>query len=471
MIPVRSFAGQHVAVFGLGRTGIATVKALLAGGATVSAWDENEDSRKSAEAAGIETEDLGRRDWGDVAALVLSPGIPLTHPKPHRMVELARAVGARVIGDIELFARELNALADDERPKVIGITGTNGKSTTTALIGHILKRCGRDARVGGNIGEAVLGLEPPRRGAIYVLELSSYQLDLTETLGCDVAMLLNIAPDHLDRHGDLDGYIAAKKRIFANQVKGNTAIVGVDDPHAQKICSAMMAANGRSVVPISSGRTLSRGVYAVGGKLHDSLSGHAEAVMDMATAPALPGRHNSQNAAAAYAAVRALGLEPRQIAAAIKSFPGLPHRLERAGERGNILYVNDSKATNADAAAQALGCYDDIYWIVGGQAKSDGIGALAPFFPRIAKAYLIGEAADAFAKTMGDAVAHETAGTLEAAVDLASRDAAAGGRKNPVILLSPACASFDQFKNYEHRGDMFKIYVKARIGEAREGAA
>lgn len=471
MIPARSFAGQHVVVFGLGRTGIATVRALLAGGASVTAWDENPDSRASAAEAGIRTEDPGRRDWGDVAALVLSPGIPLTHPKPHRMVDLSRAVGAPVIGDIELFAREINALPADDRPKVIGITGTNGKSTTTALIGHILKRCGRDVRVGGNIGDAVLGLDPPRRGTVFVLELSSFQLDLTESLHCDIAIFLNIAPDHLDRHGSMDGYIAAKKRIFANQVKGDTAIIGVDDPHSRKICSAMMAANGRKLVPISSGRTLSRGVYAVGGELYDGTNGHSEAVLDLSAAAALPGRHNSQNAAAAFAAVRALGVEPRQIAAAIRSFPGLPHRLERVGTRGNIVYINDSKATNADAAAQALACYDDIYWIVGGQAKSDGIGALAPFFPRIAKAYLIGEAADAFGKTLGDAVAHEVAGTLEAAVDLASRDAASGGRPSPVILLSPACASFDQFKNYEHRGDMFKVYVLSRIGQSREGAA
>tara|TARA_R110002096_G_scaffold10624_6_gene40651 strand:- start:2247 stop:3662 length:1416 start_codon:yes stop_codon:yes gene_type:complete len=471
MIPVRTFAGQRVAVFGLGRTGIASALALKAGGAEVLAWDDNADTRAKAHAAGVETEDLGRRDWDGIAALVLSPGVPLTHPKPHRMVELARAVGAPVIGDMELFAREINAMPEGDRPKVVGITGTNGKSTTTALLGHILKKCGRDVRVGGNIGDAVLGLAPPRRGAVYVLELSSYQLDLVESLRCDVSVFLNITPDHIDRHGDLTGYIAAKTHIFDNQTRDDTAIIGVDDAASQKICTTLMTGKGRTVVPISSGRTLSRGVYAIGGELHDGLNGHTEAVLNLGDAAALPGRHNAQNAAAAYAAARALGLEPRQIAAAIRSFPGLPHRLERVGEHGNILYVNDSKATNADAAAQALACYDDIYWILGGQAKSDGIDGLDRFYPRIAKAYLIGEAADAFARKLGDRLAHEITGTLEAAIDLASRDAAAAGRKAPVILLSPACASFDQFKSYEHRGDMFKMFVLARTGHASEGAA
>jgi UDP-N-acetylmuramoylalanine--D-glutamate ligase len=471
MIPVRTYDGQRVAVLGLGRSGLATVAALRAGGADVSAWDDNESNREKAEAAGIELDDPGRRDWGDIAALVLSPGIPLTHPKPHRLVDLARSVDVPVIGDVELFAGEVNALPEDQRPKIIGITGTNGKSTTTALIGHILKASGRDVRVGGNIGDAILGLAPPKPGAIFVVELSSYQLDLAHSLRCDLAIFLNISPDHLDRHGDMAGYVAAKTRIFNNQRPGDTVVIGVDDEHSSALCTKLMAANGRSIVPISSGRALSRGVYAIGGELYDGLDAHSGTVMQMADAPALPGRHNGQNAAAAYAAVRALGLDGRKIAAAIKTFPGLPHRLERVGQRGDILYVNDSKATNGEAAAQALGCYDDIYWIVGGEAKSDGIGGLEKFYPRIAKAYLIGDAAPAFAKVMGDKLAHTDAKTLEAAVDLASRDAASGGRKAPVILLSPACASFDQFRSYEHRGDMFRIFVQARLGQTSRGDA
>ncbi|MBI1233751.1 MAG: UDP-N-acetylmuramoyl-L-alanine--D-glutamate ligase [Alphaproteobacteria bacterium] len=471
MIPVREFEGRSVAVFGLGRTGIAAAKALAAGGANVLAWDDNAETRENAKKAGLELEDLGRRDWGDVAALVLSPGVPLTHPAPHRMVEFARTVGAEVIGDMELFARTINALPESERPQIVGITGTNGKSTTTALIGHILKKAGRETHVGGNIGEAVLGLPAPRPGSVYVLELSSYQLDLVSSLKLDVSVFLNLTPDHIDRHGDMAGYLAAKKRIFLNQDATGTAVIGVDDDHTRGVCSSLMAGGSMTVVPVSSGRALSKGKYALGGKIYDATNGHTEAVADLAQAKALPGRHNAQNAAAAFAAVRALGVDARTAAQAMKSFPGLPHRAERVGERDGILFVNDSKATNADSAAQALGCWDTIYWIAGGQQKEGGIEPLRAFFPRIAKAYLIGEAQNAFAKTLGNEVAHEKAGTLENALDLALRDASEGGRKNPVILLSPACASFDQFKSYEHRGDVFRALVKNRLNGPERGAA
>lgn len=471
MIPVREFEGRSVAVFGLGRTGIAAAKALAAGGANVLAWDDNAETRENAKKAGLELEDLGRRDWGDVAALVLSPGVPLTHPAPHRMVEFARTVGAEVIGDMELFARTINALPESERPQIVGITGTNGKSTTTALIGHILKKAGRETHVGGNIGEAVLGLPAPRPGSVYVLELSSYQLDLVSSLKLDVSVFLNLTPDHIDRHGDMAGYLAAKKRIFLNQDATGTAVIGVDDDHTRGVCSSLMAGGSMTVVPVSSGRALSKGMYALGGKIYDATNGHTEAVADLAQAKALPGRHNAQNAAAAFAAVRALGVDARTAAQAMKSFPGLPHRAERVGERDGILFVNDSKATNADSAAQALGCWDTIYWIAGGQQKEGGIEPLRAFFPRIAKAYLIGEAQNAFAKTLGNQVAHEKAGTLENALDLALRDASEGGRKNPVILLSPACASFDQFKSYEHRGDVFRALVKNRLNGPERGAA
>lgn len=471
MIPVREFEGRSVAVFGLGRTGIAAAKALAAGGANVLAWDDNSDTRENAKKAGVELEDLGRRDWGDIAALVLSPGVPLTHPAPHRMVEFARTVGAEVIGDMELFARTINAMPEAERPRVIGITGTNGKSTTTALVGHILKKAGRETHVGGNIGEAVLGLPATRSGSVYVLELSSYQLDLVSSLKLDVSVFLNLTPDHIDRHGDMAGYLAAKKRIFLNQDATGTAVIGVDDDYTRGVCAALMASGPMKIVPVSSGRALSKGMYALGGKIYDATNGHTEAVADLAQAKALPGRHNAQNAAAAFAAVRALGVDARTAAQAMKSFPGLPHRAERVGERDGILFVNDSKATNADSAAQALGCWDTIYWIAGGQQKEGGIEPLRSFFPRIAKAYLIGEAQDAFAKTLGNEVAHEKAGTLENALDLALRDASEGGRKNPVILLSPACASFDQFKSYEHRGDVFRALVKNRLNGPERGAA
>lgn len=469
MIPVRAYEGRRVAVFGLGRTGITAARALRAGGAEVSAWDDNEAARDAATKAGLELDDLNRRDWGDIAALVLSPGIPLTHPAPHRFVSLARAVGAPVIGDIELFAQ---VLADVPGVSVIGITGTNGKSTTTALIGHILKTAGRDVRVGGNIGDAVLGLEPPRPGAVYVLELSSYQLDLIESLHCRVAVFLNLTPDHIDRHGDMDGYRQAKERIFANQNDGDTAIVGVDDEHSRGVCTRLKARAGLNVIPVSSQHLVSFGVYALGGKLYDDTGKDgARTVMDLNRALALPGSHNAQNAVAAYAAVRALGVSITDAVAGITSFPGLPHRQERVGEAGSLLFINDSKATNAEAAAQALGCYHDIFWIAGGQAKSGGIESLHPFFRRIRKAYLIGQDAPLLQKQLGNAVPSELSGTLERALQNAAIDAAESGYRRPVVLLSPACASFDQFKSYEHRGDTFRALVKDLLQRASKGDA
>lgn len=469
MIPVHAYEGRRVAVFGLGRTGITAVRALQAGGAEVSAWDDNADTRAAAIKAGLELDDLNRRDWGDIAALVLSPGIPLTHPAPHRIVSLARAVGAPVVGDMELFAQAVGGMPG---VSVIGITGTNGKSTTTALIGHILKSAGRDVRVGGNIGEAVLGLEPPRPGAIYVLELSSYQLDLTQSLRCRVAVFLNLTPDHIDRHGDIVGYRTAKERIFACQQDGDVAIVGVDDEHSQGVCTRLKSKPGLNVIPVSSQRLASFGVYALAGKLYDDTSGGgARSVMDLARAQALPGSHNAQNAAAAYAAVRALGISITDAVAGIVSFPGLPHRQERVGEAGSLLFINDSKATNAEAAAQALGCYHDIFWIAGGQAKSGGIEALEPHFRRIRKAYLIGQDAELLRKQLGRGVPSENCGTLDRALQKAAIDAAESGFRRPVVLLSPACASFDQFRSYEHRGDVFRALVKDLLERAGQGDA
>ncbi|AZU03209.1 UDP-N-acetylmuramoyl-L-alanyl-D-glutamate synthetase [Glycocaulis alkaliphilus] len=469
MIPVTAYKGRRVAVFGLGRTGITAARALAAGGAEVSAWDDNEAARENAAKAGLELDDLNRRDWGDMAALVLSPGIPLTHPAPHRMVSLARAVGAPVIGDVELFAQ---AIADTPGVTVIGITGTNGKSTTTALIGHILKSAGRDVRVGGNIGDAVLGLEPPRPGAIYVLELSSYQLDLIESLRCRVAVFLNLTPDHIDRHGDIEGYRTAKERIFANQQDGDTAIVGVDDEPSRSVCTRLKSKAGLNVIPVSSQRLVSFGVYALAGKLYDDTAkGGARTVMELHRAQALPGSHNAQNAAAAYAAVRALGVSITDAIAGIASFPGLPHRQERVGEAGSLLFINDSKATNAEAAAQALACYHDIFWIAGGQAKSGGVESLKPFFRRIRKAYLIGQDADLLRKQLGRDVPADMSGTLERALQNAAMDAAESGYRRPVILLSPACASFDQFRSYEHRGDTFRALVKDLLERAAKGDA
>ena len=466
MIPITEYAGRDVAVFGLGRTGLAAAKALKAGKARVHAWDDNEETRAKAEAAGITLSDLNKRDWQSFAALVLSPGIPYRYPQPHRLVRLAQMTNVPVVGDMELFARAVQSLPERGRPKVIGITGTNGKSTTTALIGHILKECGMDARVGGNIGTGVLDMAPLHANAYYVLELSSYQLDLVKSLHCDISVLLNISPDHLDRHGGMKGYIDAKRRIFLNQQPGDTAIIAVDDTITQTLAMDLATRGGVRVSQVSSEFALGRGISAVNGKLYDSLAGNAIRVGDLAEAATLPGRHNFQNAAAAYAACRALGVEPGRIFAAIRTFPGLAHRMEQVGEIDGVRFVNDSKATNAQAAEQALRAYPKVYWIAGGVPKADGIGPLAPLFGHVAKAYLIGDAADAFARTLDDKAVYEKCGTLEKAVQAAYDDARASGDDNPIVLLSPACASFDQFKDFEARGDAFRDIVHDLGGPA-----
>lgn len=461
MIPITEYKGRDVAVFGLARTGLAAARALTAGGARVHAWDDNDLARAAAETEGVPVSDINARDWRSFSALVLSPGVPLTFPEPHRVVTLAEAVGVPIVGDTELFARAVNALPASARPKLVGVTGTNGKSTTSALIAHILREAGKDVRLGGNIGHAVLDLPPLHAGAYYVIELSSYQLDLTANLRLDVAVWLNIAPDHLDRHGDMAAYVNAKRRIFRNQGAGDCAIVGVDDDHSARVCTELMRNPAQRVAPISAGQTLGRGVSAIDGKLVDSSSGRAEVVADLSKALALAGRHNAQNAAAAYTAARALGVDPRAIASALASFPGLPHRLERVTAIEGVRFINDSKATNANAAAQALAVYPRVYWIAGGVAKEGGIGELSPFFPRIARAYLIGQSAGELSDALQGKVSVTMAGHLEAAINLAFKDARASGEPHPVVLLSPACASFDQFKSYEDRGDQFKKLVAA----------
>lgn len=466
MIPVKGFEGKTVAVFGLGRTGLTAARALIAGGAQVALWDENEAGRSAAAAEGLPIVDLSSADWSQFAALMLSPGVPLTHPTPHWTVDKANAAGVEILGDIELFARTVNAAPAHKRPKVAVITGTNGKSTTTALLGHILTAAGRDARIGGNIGLGVLGLDDMHGGAVYVLEVSSYQLDLTSTLKPDVAILLNISPDHLDRHGGMDGYIAAKRRVLFNQGKGDTAIIGVDDSHCQRICTEITAANRRTIWPISSGRAMGRGVYALSGVLYDATGDRVVEIADLLRAPGLPGRHNWQNAAAAYAAARALGVSMEDAAAGLITFPGLAHRMETVGQVGKVKFINDSKATNADAARQAMSTYPKFYWIAGGKAKAGGIKPLADLFPRIAKAYLIGEAADDFSATL-DAVPHTLSRTLDVAVAAAYADARASD-EDAVILLSPACASFDQFADFEVRGEAFREIVNDKAVKAQK---
>ena len=460
MITVAAYRDRDVAVLGLARSGLAAAAALKAGGARVHAWDDAAGGREAAASRGIVVADLREFDWSRVAALVLSPGIPHTHPAPHPVVAAARAAGVPIIGDIELLARS------EPEASFVGITGTNGKSTTTALIGHILAANGKRAEVGGNLGTPVLALAPLGRGGTYVLELSSYQLELAPSLACDVAVLLNITPDHLDRHGGMAGYVAAKRRIFEQQEPADTAVVGVDDEICRGIASDVRRARRQKVVPISAERAVEGGVYVVDGILTDDTEAKAARVMEMKRAPRLRGRHNWQNAAAAFAAARRAGVSAAAAAAGIESFPGLAHRQELIATIDGIRYVNDSKATNADAAAKALACYDTVYWIAGGLPKAGGIASLAPFFPRIRHAFLIGEAADAFARTLEGQVPYSNLGDLESAVEAARARATRERIEGAVVLLSPACASFDQFANFEERGEAFRALV-ARLPGGR----
>ncbi|MBI1210639.1 MAG: UDP-N-acetylmuramoyl-L-alanine--D-glutamate ligase [Alphaproteobacteria bacterium] len=470
MIAISQFAGRTVAVYGLARSGISAAQALLAGGARVVAWDDKEEARRAGAELGITIADLGSHDWSDIAALILSPGVPLTHPAPHLFVTKAKAAGAEVIGDMELFAR---ALAENTAgAKVVAVTGTNGKSTTTALIGHILSRLGFNAQVGGNIGHPVLDLAPPAPGTVYVIELSSFQLDLAPSLKPDVAVLINITPDHLDRHGSMEHYAEVKGYIFRHQTRNDVAVIGVDDPYSAALCTQISSHSGPSVTPVSIGKVLGRGIFVLDGKLYDASGATTREVRDLHALINLPGAHNWQNIAAAYAATRPLVKDPRDIAGAIATFPGLAHRIEQVGSIGRVRFVNDSKATNADAAAKALACYDDVYWIAGGKPKEGGIESLAPFFPRIRKAYLIGAATNRFADTLTGHVDVDRAGTLEAAMRHALTDAAQVSDRDAVVLLSPACASFDQFRDFEHRGDEFKRLYAVLAEEARlQGAA
>ena len=463
MIAARTFANGEVAVFGLARSGISAVRALVAGRARVLAWDEREEARAAAQREGATIVPVGEWPWEKIKALVLSPGVPLTHPAPHAVAIAAREAGAEIIGDIELFAREIRS--DPEKPgaaPLIAVTGTNGKSTTAALIGHILASCGYAAEIGGNIGKPALDLAMPNAKTIYVLEISSYQIDLSPGLMPDVSVLTNITPDHIDRHGSLEHYAAVKTRLLAQTATDGLLAIGVDDPQSSAIFTQFAGRDGAVPVPVSAGKVLGRGVFVLDGALYDAQSQRATQVMDLKAAAHLPGAHNWQNAALAYAACRPFVPDARAIAAAIGDFPGLPHRLEEVGRIGNVSFVNDSKATNADAAERALVCYPDIFWIAGGKAKEGGIESLKPCFPHIRKAYLIGEAASQFAHTLAGHVTYEVAGTLEKAVASALADAAHSSAPEPVVLLSPACASFDQFRDFEHRGEVFRSLVGAR---------
>lgn len=453
MIALPFLARHTVAVMGLGRSGLATARALAASGAVVWAWDDDAGKREQAGREGIPLVDLNAADLTAVAMVVWSPGIPHTHPQPHPVAERARAAGRPIVCDVELLARA--------RPRAtyIAITGTNGKSTTTALIAHILRGLGREVQAGANLGTPALELAPLGDGGVYVLELSSYQLELIDSARFDVGVLLNVTPDHLGRHGGMAGYVAAKRRILDRLRPGGAAVVGVDDEH----CRALAAEY--SALAISVERPVAGGVHATDGLLVDHTGPAPRVVADLRGVATLPGRHNRQNAAAAFAAVRAVGGEPRAIAEAIATYPGLPHRQHLVAVINGVPYVNDSKATNADAAEKAIVCYERIYWIVGGLAKEGGIEALRPHFGRIAHAFLIGQAADAFARTLDGAVAHTACGDLDTAVARAHAMAQADGRPGAVVLLAPACASWDQFTSFEARGDAFRAAVSRLTGK------
>jgi UDP-N-acetylmuramoylalanine--D-glutamate ligase len=424
VITAKAFAGKHYAVYGLARSGLATVKALLASGAKVTAWDAKEEARAKAP-AGTGIADLDTADLAQFDSLVVTPGLPLNR---HPIAGRARDAGVEIIGDIELFAR---ARPELQAHKVVGITGTNGKSTTTALIHHILQTAGVPSAMGGNIGLPILAQDPLPEGGVYVLELSSYQLDLTQSLDCDVAVLLNITPDHLDRYDGFEAYAASKARLFAMQSTNSVAIEPDDDFQPDNAVS-------------------------VWGSSYDGREGDPIPLGTQKDWPSLQGSHNAQNANAAIITSAFLALPREKVARALRTYPGLPHRMERVREKDGVVFVNDSKATNPTATAPALAAFEKIRWICGGQAKTDNLDECAPNFGHVRKAYTIGEAGELFASLLSPHMVVAQCETLERAVGEAAAEAESGD----TVLLSPACASFDQFRDFEDRGDQFRRLVE-----------
>ena len=458
MIPVRGYQGQKVAVLGLGRSGLSAARALRAGGADVLAWDDGEVARTTAAAEGFALADPARPGALDgVAIVIVSPGIAHLYPAPHRAIARALEAGVPIDNDVGLFFQSLATPdwdAMDSPPRVIAVTGSNGKSTTTALIAHVLREAGREVQMGGNIGRGVLDLDPPGDGAFIVLELSSYQTELARALTPDVAVFTNLSPDHLDRHGGMGGYFAAKRRLFA-EGGPDRAVIGVDDTEGRLLANqlAQGPADDRVIRIATSGKLDGFGwsVFARRGHLAEWRRGRQIASVDLRPMQALAGAHNHQNACAAWAVARSLGLGPRQITEALETFAGLPHRCQLVAEGGGVRFVNDSKATNADAAGRALAAFARIRWIAGGQGKEGGITALAGGLDHVAKVYLIGDAAAEFAAQLPQGKPHALCGDLATATAQAAAEASPG----EVVLLAPAAASFDQFRDFEARGDAF----------------
>jgi len=467
MIPVPGYENQQIIVLGLGRSGLATARALLAGGAEPLLWDDSPEARATASAEGFTIHDPLKHDgFRGVSLLVTSPGIPHLYPKPHPVIRAAWQAGVAVDNDIGLFFRAIatSEWADfDSPPKVVCVTGSNGKSTTTALIHHILHANDRPSQMGGNIGRGVLDLDPPEDGEVIVLELSSYQTDLARALTPDVAVFTNLSPDHLDRHGGMGGYFAAKRRLFA-EGGPDRAVIGVDEDEGWYLANQLAEAQGDDrVIRVSSGQKLTGMdwlVFARKGFLAEWRKGKQIASVDLREIQGLPGAHNHQNACFAWAVCRTLGLAPKAIEAAMHSFKGLPHRSQLVGERAGVRFVNDSKATNVDSAEKALLAFPSIRWIAGGMGKDGGIEALKPHLSAVKKAYLIGHSARDFALQLPPDIPHEICETMARAVAQAATEAEPGD----TVLLAPAAASFDQYPNFEKRGDDFTALVKALIG-------
>lgn len=465
MIPVQGYHAQVVAVLGLGRSGKAAALALRAGGAMPIVWDDGQPARDAAAADGFDVVDLTKAGAFDgVAALIVSPGIAHLYPKPHPVIAAAWDAGVPVDNDIGLFFRSF-ATDDwagfDSAPRVIAITGSNGKSTTSALVHHILTENGRSAQLAGNIGRGVLDIEPPLDGDIVVLELSSYQTDLARALTPDIAVLTNLSPDHLDRHAGAGGYFAAKRRLFA-EGGPDRAVIGVDENEGRYLANQLAEglADDR-VIRVSSGQKLDQGgwsVFAKKGFLSEYRKGRQVGAIDLRAIAGLPGAHNHQNACAAYAACRTLGLGPKGIEAAMRSYPGLPHRSQVIAHARGVTYVNDSKATNVDSAAKALAAFPKVRWICGGLQKEGGLAGLHEQLDHVLRAYVIGREADAFARDL-PSVDVVICTTMDAAVAAAVADAQDGD----VVLLAPAAASFDQYDNFEQRGDDFTRQVQSAL--------
>jgi UDP-N-acetylmuramoylalanine--D-glutamate ligase len=454
MIDLSHLKGHKVAVLGLGKSGTAAIRALKAAGVDVAAWDDKVAGRSFAEREGVPIRDFGAEGMDGVDLVMLSPGIPRTHPHPHPAVARALEAGCRLVGDIDLLAEALPETG------FLGVTGTNGKSTTTALLQHIFQAAGIDSEAGGNLGPAALGLRCIGPGGWYVLEVSSYQLETITEVPWSIGVFINITPDHLDRYPDMAGYVAAKQRLVDGIRAGGTAVIGIDDAYSRAVFDATAVRPEVRAIPVSVENAVEHGVFVRDLVLYDAIDGAPRAVLDLREAPALPGAHNGQNAACAWAAASAAGVPEEILAQAIRTFPGLAHRQQLVGTIAGIRFVNDSKGTNPDAAAKALSSYDTIYWIAGGRPKESGLEAVDPYLPHVAQAFLIGEGAPKFAAHLDGKTPYQRCTDLDAAIEAAYRAAKADGATGAVVLLSPACASFDQFANFEARGEAFAASVK-----------